>query len=223
MPLTDSAVSRGRIYLIDDNSDVLLHLGDLLRLEGFETDCFDSAPAFLGTDRPRSGAVIVMDMRMRGMSGLEAFRLMRARGIDTPVIFLSGASHPQEIIDALRGGADNFLLKPVRATDLVLAIQSAIAADRTRALKRRRSEVTQGLLVGLSSRECEIFIAVVSGHPNRVIAEMTGLQAGTIKKYRASILAKLGLSETSELIELMRGLSQAELSAALKNAKNNNP
>lgn len=219
MSSTPVPASRGRIYLIDDNPDILLHLGDLLRVEGFEVDCFANAARFFEAIPLQSSAVIVMDMRMQGMSGLEAFRLMRARGVETPVIFLSGASHPQEIIDALRGGAQNFLLKPVGAAQLVPAIQSAIAADRIRSLKRRRSESTQELLACLSTRECEIFIPVVSGHPNRVIAEMTGLQAGTIKKYRASILAKLGLSDTSELIDMMRGLSQAELSEVVANIK----
>lgn len=219
MSSTVQPASRGRIYLIDDDPDIRLHLGDVLRVEGFEVEVFDSAMQLLEDFRPLPGAVLVMDMRMQGMSGLDAFRRLRAGGIDTPVIFLSGASHPQEIIDALRGGAEDFLLKPIGAAQLVASVRSALAADRIRSLKRKRSEFTQGLLAGLSARECDIFIPVVSGHPNRVIAEMTGLQAGTIKKYRASILAKLGLSETSELIDMMRGISPAELSEALAGAR----
>lgn len=219
MQSTDQAVSRGRVLLIDDNTDLRLHLLDLLRLEGFEVEGFDSAVRFLEADCPQTGAVILMDMRMPGMNGLEAFRLMRARGIEAPVIFLSGASYPQEIIDSMRGGAEDFLLKPVSAAQLLVAMRSALATDRMRTLKRKRSELTRGLLAGLSARECEIFIPVASGHPNRVIAEMTGLQAGTIKKYRASILAKLSLSETSELFDMMRGISQAELADALPSSK----
>ena len=102
-------VSLGHIHLVDDNHEIRLHLGNLLRQLNYGVSTFSSADEFLRTAIKASPSVLLLDMRMPLISGLELHQLLRKQGWINPVIYMSGESHTQEIIDAMKGGAIDFL------------------------------------------------------------------------------------------------------------------
>lgn len=199
-------MSRGHVYLVDDNPDIRFHVGDLLQLLGYAVETFDGAEDFFRRALPVTPAVVLMDMRMPGPTGVEAHVRLQQLGRSTPVIYMSGESSSQEIIDAMKLGAVDFLLKPVDRKALQAAIEKGLELDRQASQRRQRLRlVTQGLDT-LSQREKEVLPFLLRGMSNKQIGEAMGVQAGTIKKYRASVFEKMGVEATDQLIALCQGL-----------------
>lgn len=199
-------MSRGHVYLVDDNPDIRFHVGDLLQLLCYAVETFDGAEDFFRRSQPVTPAVLLMDMRMPGPTGVEAHVRLQQLGRTTPVIYMSGESSSQEIIDAMKLGAVDFLLKPVDRKSLQAAIEKGLELDRQASEQRQRLRlVTQGY-ESLSQREKEVFPFLLRGMSNKQIGEAIGVQAGTIKKYRAAVFEKMGVETTDELITLCQGL-----------------
>ena len=123
-----------------------------------------------------------------------------------PVVFISGESNMHEAIQAMRQGAVDFLCKPFGRETLVRAVERALEIDRHQQATRQRLATVERRFAGLSAREREICLLMLQGHPNRDIAEVTGVQAGTIKKHRAAVLEKMEVETTADLMDLCRGL-----------------
>ncbi|MEN9904285.1 MAG: Response regulator protein TmoT [Pseudomonadota bacterium] len=199
-------MGRGHVYLVDDNSDIRFHVGDLLQLLGYSVETFDGVEDFFRRALPVTPAVVLMDMRMPGPTGVEAHVRLQQLGRSTPVIYLSGESSSQEIIDAMKLGAVDFLLKPVDRKSMQAAIERGLELDRRLSQQRERlRQVMQGFDT-LSWREKEVFPFLLRGMGNKQIGEVIGVQAGTIKKYRAAVFEKMGVQATDELIVLCQGL-----------------
>lgn len=196
----------GHVHLVDDDSDVRHYVGDLLRQLGYGVTTYEDAERFLAAPPDQAPAVVLMDMRMAGATGVQAQRRLREMGLQTPVVFISGESQPREIIDAMKDGAVDFLIKPFRREEVVAAVDKALALDRQRCERLQRLRQVQGMFRTLTEREKEVFHLVVQGHTNIAIGELTGIQAGTVKKHRATIYAKFGLDTVAELIKLCEGL-----------------
>lgn len=196
----------GHVYLVDDSSDVRLHLGDLLRRLGYSVSTFSSAEEFFNAPPSRGPSMVLMDMRMPGVNGLAAQARLTEGDRALPVVFISGESNLHEAIDAMKQGAIDFLCKPFGKEALVKAVDRALEVDRDQQATRRRLEALERKISGLSAREREIFLLMLQGHPNRDIAEITGVQAGTIKKHRAAVLEKMEVETTADLMDLCRGL-----------------
>lgn len=195
----------GQIYLLDDNEDIRLHLGDALRQRGWQVSAFATASDFLGQARWSRPAVLVLDMRMPEMNGLGVQRQLRLMGQDMPIVFISGESQSQEIIDAMKGGAVEFLWKPFELDALLAAVDSALQVDRRRLAQQQRQLKVQALHNHLSTREKELLPMLLQGMSNKGIAQHTGVLADTVKKHRAHILAKMQVDNLAGLIELCEG------------------
>ncbi len=197
----------GHVFLVDDNPDIRFYLSELLRQLGYTVEAYEDAERFLAQSLHLTPAVVVLDMRMGGLSGLDVQRRLKELERPTPIIFISGESRSQEIIDAMKGGAIDFLCKPFNIDELIAAIDKALAIDtrlkdqyvRLSALRRRFRTLT--------AREQELLALVLEGHPNRNISELTGVQAGTVKKHRAAILGKMGAPDTAALIAAFKGIA----------------
>lgn len=203
----------GHVFLIDDNPDIRFHLGDLLAALGYTVELFENAESFVAQSLDLSPAVILLDMRMPGLSGLDLQRRLKDVGRATPIIFMSGESKQQEIIDAMKEGAIDFLCKPFNRDQLVAAIEQALARDV--ALREQFIRLTRLKLCfdALTEREREVFFLIIAGHANRNIGELTGIQAGTVKKHRAVVFDKMGVTSTAELIAACKGLDVDSLKA----------
>lgn len=196
------------IYVIDDNADVLQQIALVLERAGHGVSRFLSPAEFLrhiqAQGAPVSPACLVLDMRMPGMSGLELQAALRAHGVRTPIVFVSGESQPREIIAALKAQAVDFLLKPFSAQDLCAAIDAALAVDRDRLSNEATIRSIQAKRQLLSGREHEVFQLIIRGYSNKELAAELAVKPDTAKKYRASILAKFEVHSLSELMAFLR-------------------
>ena len=195
---------KGCVFLVDDDGEIRSHLGDLLRHLGYRVTDFASATSFLEHAQRCSPAVLVLDMRMPQITGLDLQRALLEQDWLLPVIFMSGESKNQEIIDAMKFGAVDFLWKPFDYTQLVQVIDKALQLDGQRSADQIRLKRVAALYQGLSPREREMVHLMLLGHGNKDIATTKSLMADTVKKHRAQILAKMQVQSLAELLSLCK-------------------
>lgn len=197
---------KGHVYLVDDDPSVRSSLTRMLEYMGFTVEAYAGPEEFLRTSVPVSPAVLLLDMRMPGATGLQLQSAMASLGRSTPTIFMSGESQPQEIIDALTSGAFHFLLKPFNMDDLLREIHKAMAIDRER-LRRFRDEIDVKLRYGsLTPRERDVCQLVVKGLMNKDIAEHFGCSIKTVKVHRGRVMEKMQVESLLELAEAVASL-----------------
>lgn len=190
----------GTIYLIDDDDAIRRSLSRMLADVGYDVFDYKSATSFLSNSRVVSPAVILLDMQMPDLSGLELLDCLEKNGSTTPIIFLSGQSHPQQIVKGLKKGALDFLFKPFNLEELLNAIQTALEYDRKQ-FKRilKTSEIKQNFLL-LTPREKEVFFLLVSGLMNKEIAQQLGTTDATIKVHKARVMEKMRAASVQDLV-----------------------
>lgn len=196
----------GHVYLVDDNPDIRRHLSDLLKTMGYTIESFADAQEFLRLSMDIVPAVLVLDVRMPGMSGVELQKKLEALGRLTPIIFISGESQSQEIIEAMKGGAIEFLWKPFQIQMLIDAIDRGLALDQQRRDLFVRTNGMRRKVASLSAREKQVFLLMLQGQGNKGIAEILDIQADTIKKHRANILQKMQANDLADLMLMCKDL-----------------
>jgi FixJ family two-component response regulator len=197
--------ANGHVFIVDDDAEIRLHLGNLLRHLGYSVTDFGSAKEYLASDKNIEASVLVLDMRMPIMSGLDLQKSLRAQGSDVPIIYISGESRSQEIIDAMKGGAIDFLWKPFTHTQLVEVIEKGLNLGEQHDKKRKLAKRVETLYVALSRREKSIFALMLLGYGNKDIAAKVGLMPDTVKKYRAQVLEKMQVENLAALLDLCKG------------------
>jgi len=199
--------ARGHVYLVDDDHDIRFHLGDVLRQLGYNVTVHASAAVFLQQTQRMSPAVLMLDMRMPQMTGLELQKALQAQDWHLPIIYMSGDSQNQEIIDAMKLGAIDFLWKPFTQIKMVQAIEKGLILDAQRDADQQRLRGVTRLYEGLSPRERSIFTLMLLGHGNKDIAASTGVMADTVKKHRAQVLNKMQVESLAELLAFCKGFT----------------
>jgi len=187
------------IHVIDDDESLRPALLRLLAAAGFEARGYASAGDFLlhpPSDRP---GCVLLDVRMPGPSGLELQEAMRDRGIDLPIVFLTGHADVSSSVRAMKAGAVDFLEKPVDRDALMGALARAMTRDLQARTQRGHSNELRRRFGLLTSRERDVFDRVVAGTANKVIADELGISERTVKVHRAQLMAKLGVGSTAEL------------------------
>ena len=190
--------------MVDDNPEIRDHLCALLQRYGYSVSSYDSAEDFIERSIEITPAVLLLDMHLPGLSGVQLQKKLNAAGRGTPIIFISGESRNHEIIDSFRGGAVEFLWKPFPVQALLEAIDSAMEKDRLREQRMLKSRTVNLRMNRLTPREREFMMLMIDGHTNKAISEIVGVTADNIKKYRASILDKMQASSLAELIVMCR-------------------
>jgi len=197
---------KGHVYLVDDDASVRASLARMLEYMGYTVEAYESPQSFLRQSMPVAPAVLVLDMRMPGFTGLELQAELTRMGRHTPIVFVSGESQPQEIIDALIRGASHFLLKPFNMDALLREIRKGMANDRER-LSRYRDDIDVHLRYeSLTPREREVCQLVVKGLMNKEIAEHYGCSIKTIKVHRARVMEKMGANSLLDLAAAVASL-----------------
>ncbi len=161
---------------------------------------FSSAVTFLEHSLPVSPAVILLDMQMPDMTGLDLQEKLLQMGRKTPIVFVSGQSHPHQIVKGLKKGAIDFLFKPFNLEDLLKAVADAVEFDR-RQLKRISKEVeTKKDYATLTPREKEVCFWLVKGLLNKDIAVKLGTTDATIKVHKARVMDKMHVESVQTLV-----------------------
>ena len=181
------------VHIVDDDAAVRDALHWLLTSVGREVKCYGSAEAFLESGGEAAPGVLVLDIRMEGMSGLELFRKLKEAGSALPVIFLTGHGDVPLAVDAIKSGAFDFLEKPFDDHEFVKIVERALIAGR----KLRRATEQTGEIVrrlqSLSAREMQVMELMVTGRANKVIAAELDIAIRTVEVHRARILTKMGV------------------------------
>lgn len=202
---------RGHVYVVDDNPDIRFYLGNLLRQMNYSVEEYPSATAFLRQSLDISPAVLVLDVRMPGMSGIELQQQLQAMGRLTPIIFISGESHSVEIIQAMKGSPIEFLWKPFPIQALIDAIDRGLTVDQHKRDEFVRQDAVRRKYAELSTREREVFVLMLEGHGNKGISEKLDVLPDTIKKHRANVLQKMQVQQLAELMVMCRGIDLSRL------------
>ena len=187
------------VLLIDDDPEFRDSVARLLRTIGLHTRQFSSVPDFLKADPPEGPTCLILDVRMPGRSGLELQRELAAANRQVPIIFMTAHADIPMTVQAMKGGAIEFLTKPFRDQDLLDAVEAGLARDRARRESERAFAALRERFDTLSSRERDIMLHVVAGRLNKQIANDIGIAESTVKVHRTHLMRKMKARSLPEL------------------------
>ena len=201
----------GTVFLVDDEPSVRRALTRLLRADGLDVLSFPSAQDFLDAPWPAEGsACLVADLRMPGLSGLDLQEELRKRGLDLPIVFISGRADVASSIRAMKGGAVDFIEKPFTHGDLLAAIRRALGEHGQRQAERSRRAALETRAARLTPREREVFGLVASGLLNKQVGDELGTSEKTIKVHRARVMEKMEAGSLADLVRMADQLSRPD-------------
>ena len=190
------------VIVIDDDLAIREAVGSLLRSVGQQVRVLGSVDEFLKTGRPPGPACLVLDVRLPGKSGLDFQRELRAANIQLPVIFITGHGDIPMSVQAMKGGAVEFLTKPFRDQDLLDAIQLGLSRDREWLAGEKEMTVLRARFELLTPREREVMAHVVKGRLNKQIAAEIGVSEITVKVHRGQVMRKMKAASLPELARM---------------------
>jgi FixJ family two-component response regulator len=187
------------VLIIDDDPEFRASVALLLQTVGLHTREFSSVSDFLEADPSDGPTCLVLDVRMPGRSGLELQRDLAAANRQVPIIFITAHADVPMTVQAMKGGAIEFLTKPFRDQDLIEAVESGLARDRARRESHKAVTVLRERFDSLSSREREIMLQVMTGRLNKQIAHDIGIAESTVKVHRTNLMRKMKARSIPEL------------------------
>lgn len=202
---------RALIRLVDDDEDFLEGLAFVLEAKGWKTAGYSNPRDFLTSDRPSVPGCLILDIRMPEMSGIE----MKARGIDLPIIVLTGHADVESAVKTLKMGAADFLQKPADTEDLFESVENAVRLSFAKCQGGLTLETLRETLATFSAREKDVTRLLKEGLVNSAIAERLGLTAKTVRNYRNTVYGKLRVHNTDELLTVLSQISPAALADPL--------
>jgi FixJ family two-component response regulator len=197
------------VSIVDDDSQMRDSIGQLLRSLGKNPQLFASVSDFLKSDKPDGPTCLILDVRLPGRSGLEFQRDLAAANRDLPIIFITGHGDIPMTVQAMKGGAIEFLTKPFRDQDLLDAIEVGLARDRARRASEKGLAALKERFEGMSPREREIMVHVTQGRLCKQIAGDIGLAEGTVKVHRSRLMRKMKARSLPELSRMADKLKLA--------------
>jgi RNA polymerase sigma factor (sigma-70 family) len=206
--MTEAAV----VFVVDDDPSVRSSLKFLISTVGLHVETFDSAEAALQKLTPDAPACLVLDVRLRGLSGLDLQSELAARNCQVPIVFITGHGDIPMTVRAMKAGAVEFLTKPFRDQDLLDAVRVALEQDRARREQEKEITDLQQRFDSLTAREREVISMVVAGKLNKQIADQLGTAENTIKVHRSRAMDKMHAQSVADLvrmIEKLKSLSNA--------------
>jgi len=197
------------VFVIDDDPDVRASVGRLLRSLGLEAQLFASVSDFLKSALPDGPSCLVLDVRLPGRSGLDFQRELAAAKKELPIIFVTGHGDIPMSVQAMKGGAIEFLTKPYRDQDLLDAIEVGLARDRARRESEKALASIRERFAALTAREREIMVQVNQGRLCKQIAGDLGIAETTVKVHRSHLMRKMKARSVPELSRMADKLKLA--------------
>ena len=194
----------GTVYVVEDDAAVRDALAQLLEGKRFRVKLFESAERFLEACEPGQAGCLVLDMRLPGMSGIDLQAALAARGIELPIIFLTGHGDVPSSVRALRAGAVDFLQKPAESRTLLARVGEALAQDAARRLERASQDAAHNALKELTAREREVLPLMLAGYSSKDIARRLAISHRTVEIHRARVMHKAGAETLIELAAIAR-------------------
>ncbi len=194
------------VLVVDDDPSVRSSLKFLLSSVGLQVESFDSAETFLQRTPPDAPSCLVLDVRLRGLRGLDFQRELAARNIRIPIVFVTGHGDIPMSVRAMKAGAIEFLTKPYRDQDLLDAVRIALERDRARREQEKDLTDLQQRFDSLTPREQEVISKAVSGMLNKQIAGELGTAENTVKVHRSRAMEKMNAQSFADLVRMIEKL-----------------
>ncbi|RXF73193.1 response regulator transcription factor FixJ [Hansschlegelia zhihuaiae] len=190
------------VHVVDDDIAVRQSLAFLLSTDGLPVRVHDSAESFLMNMTEFSGGCIVTDVRMPGIDGLDFLARLRDRGVDMPVIVMTGHADVPLAVEAMKRGAVDFLEKPFEDEALLSAIRTALDRRKGGMEPKAQSVDIRERVEALSERERQVLEGLLAGKANKVIAFDLEISPRTVEIYRANVMTKMQATSLSHLVRL---------------------
>jgi len=197
--------SKSYIYIVDDDDSMRVSLERAFLSGGTglqEIHAFESAQQFLSDSPIDSPAVLVLDMSMPGMTGLQLQEALLERGKNIPIVFISGDSEKADIIQGLKNGASDFLLKPFPLSQLLEAVNKALNLEFEKEKAQGTQKAVLEAYASLTYREKEVFALLAQGKMSKDVAEELGITPATVKIFKANLMKKLGIDSIADLVQM---------------------
>lgn len=204
----DALTEAPLIRIVDDDPNLRDALLFMLSQEGWRAVAFPDGESFLRSEAPSAPGVLILDVRMPGMSGIELHRELRRRGFEQPVIFLTAHGDIDMAVEELRRGAFHFLQKPLDPEKLLSAVAQAVELDKRKRLGMPPVEEIRARIAALRPREREVMSLLAEGRLNADIADRLGLSVRTVEAHRASAYVKLQVNNAAEAAALWAAAEQ---------------
>src|SRR5262245_53383955 len=189
------------VYVIDDDVSVRESLESVVGTMGCKAAGFISAEDFLAHPRGTGPCCVIADLTLPGLSGLELQRQLAGR-VDVPIVFIAGYTDVPATVQAMKAGAVEFLMKPLRTDLLVSAVDDAIARSRTALRLRSERETLMASYESLTPREREVMTLVASGLLNKQVGFELGITEATVKAHRGQVMRKMQAGSLPELVTM---------------------
>jgi RNA polymerase sigma factor (sigma-70 family) len=203
------------VHVVDDDESFRKAIGRLLRATGYDVQLYESAQQLL--DRlPNEGrpSCILLDVQIPGLSGPELQDRLTKLGAALPIVFLTGHGDIPTSVRAIKGGAEDFLTKPVPKNKLLDAIERSLARQQTARMRDDQLNSLRALVTTLTERERQVFELVVRGKMNKQIAHELGIAERTIKAHRQRVMTKVRVQSLAELVSVAERLGVLSAPAA---------
>lgn len=194
------------VYIVDDDAPLREALGGLLRSIGLRVALFGSVTEFMHYPRPDVPSCLVLDVRLRGTSGLDFQQELANASIHLPIVFMTGYGDIAMTVRAMKAGAVDFLTKPFREQDLIDAVSAAHQRDRQRRDCERSHDELRSRYAALTPREQQVMALAVSGLMNKQIAGEIGLSEITVKIHRGQAMRKMSARSFADLVRMAQAL-----------------
>ncbi|MGB5736534.1 MAG: response regulator [Thiohalocapsa sp.] len=195
-----------KLYIVDDDEPVRRALSLLARSEGLEVEAFDGGAAFLaaieGVDPEALSGCLLLDICMPDTSGLEVQREMQRRGAQLPVIVITGHGDVPTAVQAMKGGALDFVEKPLDVDDLLMRIRSCLNGESARRQTAQGRQAARQRVALLTPREREVMQGIVAGLRNKEIARELAISFRTVELHRAKVMEKLDARSPSDVVRI---------------------
>ena len=209
--MAETPLSRGEIFVVDDDPAVRATLSVVLSAGGYEVVCFADGAALLAVARNRTPACILLDVNIPGKSGLDILKELRGEDYPAPIFMISGQGDIATAVTAIKNGALDFIEKPFRGNEIVSRLDEAIGAYARRQADTAVSKIATLHFPGrepLTRREREVLEQFASGASNKEAGRRLGISPRTIEDHRANIMKKLGARNATDLIRIVLTASQ---------------
>jgi len=209
MPGPGMPEAKPSVVIIDDDAEFRDSVGRLLRSVDLDIQQFSSVADFSKAKLSDGPTCLVLDVRMPGQSGLELQRDLAAANRQVPIIFITAHADVPMTVQAMKGGAIEFLTKPFRDQELLDAVEAGLARDRARRESDRALAALKERFATLSSRERDVMIQVTAGRLNKQIANDIGIAESTVKVHRTHLMRKMKARSLPELSRMADRLNLA--------------
>ena len=189
-------------YVVDDDESIRTLWHWLLESNGIAVQTFETAKEFIDVYRHEGPACLVLDLRLPGMSGLELQTYLREKEIAIPIVFVTGHGDVPSAVNAIKGGAVDFVEKPFSYKAVVQIIRRALERDAQSMEERAQRSEYEERVATLTDREREVMRRVIEGKLNKVIADELDISVKTVEFHRARVMEKMGVSSVAALVQL---------------------